>query len=241
VTAVIRAARGGLGGRRLQAVIIGLVALAATAASTLALGMLADAHSPFDHAFAAQHGAHVTATVDTSAATPAQLAATTRLPGVTAAAGPFATVSVSRPYPLQIVGRQAPGGTIDELTLDSGHWPQNDQQIVLSRNAPGGATVTVRSLRLTVVGVADSVTNTAQAWVLPSEIGRLGHPTGSRQAQMLYRFADAATSSAIAADIAAVRAALPHGGLMNTVSYLACGPPSKATLRHGCRSSSHSA
>jgi putative ABC transport system permease protein len=95
VTAVLRAARGGLGGRRLQAVIVGLVALAATAASTLAVGMLADAHSPFDHAFATQHGAHVTAAVDTSVATPSQIAATTRLPGVTAAAGPFATVSVT--------------------------------------------------------------------------------------------------------------------------------------------------
>ena len=68
MSAVFRAARGGLGGRRLQAIIIGLVVLAATAASTLALGMLADAHSPFDHAFATQHGADVAVTVDTSAA-----------------------------------------------------------------------------------------------------------------------------------------------------------------------------
>jgi hypothetical protein len=59
MSAVFRAARGGLGGRRLQAVIIGLVVLVATAASTLALGMLADAHSPFDHGFAVQHGAQV--------------------------------------------------------------------------------------------------------------------------------------------------------------------------------------
>src|SRR5262249_20335094 len=116
MTAVIRAARGGLGGRRLQAVIIGLVALVSTAAATLAVGMLVDAHSPFDHAFASQHGAHVTATVDTSVATPTQLAATTHLSGVSATAGPFASVSVtanvtgpggsgSHPYPLQIVGR----------------------------------------------------------------------------------------------------------------------------------------
>ncbi len=47
----------------------------------------------------------VTATVDTSAATPAQLAATTRLPGVTAAAGPFATVSVTA----QIDSARRPG------------------------------------------------------------------------------------------------------------------------------------
>ncbi len=221
MTAVIRAARGGLGGRRLQTVIIGLVALAATAASTLALGMLVDAHSPFDHAFTAQHGAHVTATVNTSVATPAQLAATTRLPGVTATAGPFATVSVSRPH-LQIVGRLSPGGPVDDLTLDRGHWAQNDRQIVLSRDVAGdlgSATITVGSQTLAVVGVANSITNTAQAWVLPSEIPRLGG-SGSGQAQMLYRFAGAGTSAAIAADIAAVRAALPHGAIQDTASYL---------------------
>jgi putative ABC transport system permease protein len=233
VSAVIRAARGGLGGRRLQAVIIGLVALAATAASTLAVGMLVDSHSPFDHAFAAQHGAHVTAAVDSSVASSAQLAATTRLPGVTAAAGPFATVSVnadltqpgtpgSRPFPLQIVGRSSPGGPVDDLTLDRGHWPVNDGQIVVSRSVPGdiGTTFAVGPRRLTVVGVADSVTNTAQAWVRPSEIAALGGSAGSEQAQMLYRFARAGTSSAIAADIAALRAGLPHGALLNTTSYL---------------------
>lgn len=37
---------------------------------------------------------------------------------------------------------------------------------------------------------------------------------------MLYRFSAAGTSSAIAADIAAVRAALPQGALLDTVSYL---------------------
>jgi putative ABC transport system permease protein len=233
VTAIFRAARGGLGGRRLQAVIVGLVALAATAASTLAVGMLADAHSPFDHAFATQHGAHVTAAVDTSVATAAQIAATTRLPGVTAAAGPFATVSVtadltvpgvpgSNPAPLQIVGRSSAGGSVDDLTLDRGHWPRNDGQIVVSRTALGdiGSFFTVGSQKLIVVGVADSVTNTAQAWVLPSEIAALGGAAGSGQAQMLYRFASAGTSSAITADIAAVRAALPHGALLNTASYL---------------------
>jgi putative ABC transport system permease protein len=233
VTAVIRAARGGLGGRRLQAVIIGLVVLAATAASTLALGMLADAHSPFDHAFAAQHGAELAAVVDTSTATPAQLSATTRLGGVVAAAGPFAAASVtarismaglsgSRATSLWIVGRASPGGPVDDLTLDGGHWAQNDRQIVLARDAPGGlgSTVTIGSRKLTVVGVADSVTNTAQAWVPPSAIAALAGRAGSGQAQMLYRFASAGSSSAIAADAAEVRAALPHGALLGTVSYL---------------------
>jgi putative ABC transport system permease protein len=43
----VRAARSGLSGRRVQAVVIGLVVLVATAASTLALGLLADSNAPF--------------------------------------------------------------------------------------------------------------------------------------------------------------------------------------------------
>ena len=58
----VRAARGGLSGRRVQAMVIGLVVLISTAASTLALGLLVDSNAPFDHAFAAQNGAEVTAT-----------------------------------------------------------------------------------------------------------------------------------------------------------------------------------
>ncbi len=233
MTAVIRAARGGLGGRRLQAVITCLVVLAAAAASTLALGLLADANSPFDHAFAVQHGADVTATVDMPAATPSQLAATTRLAGVTAAAGPFREVSVtaqlavpgvagSASVPEQIVGRSSPGGPVDDLTLTAGHWPRNDNQIVLSENAPGtlGATLTVGSHRLTVVGFADSVTNSAAAWVRPAELTVLAGPGRKGRAQMLYRFASAGTSAAIAADIAAVRAVLPRGSVQGTATYL---------------------
>ena len=95
----VRAARGGLSGRRVQAIVIGLVVLVATAASTLALGLLVDSNAPFDHAFAAQHG--VGGDRRRAKASAAQLAATTRLPGVTAAAGPFpettVTATCSRP------------------------------------------------------------------------------------------------------------------------------------------------
>jgi putative ABC transport system permease protein len=90
---IVRAARGGLSGRRVQAIVIGLVVLVSTGAATLALGLLVDSSAPFNHAFAAQHGADVTATV--SGASPAQLTATTRLPGVTASAGPLPETSVS--------------------------------------------------------------------------------------------------------------------------------------------------
>jgi len=139
----VRAARSGLSGRRVQAIVIGLVVLVSTAASTLALGMLVDSNAPFDHAFAAQHGSEVTAT---SKASSAQLAATTRLPGVTAAGGPFPETSVLASFPvaggpgaggavttsLDVVGRASPGGPVDDLTLTSGHWATQPGQIVLS-------------------------------------------------------------------------------------------------------------
>ena len=70
---IVRAARGGLSGRRVQAVVIGLVVFCSTAAATLALGLLIDSSAPFNKAFAAQHGADVTATVN--GASPAELAA----------------------------------------------------------------------------------------------------------------------------------------------------------------------
>jgi putative ABC transport system permease protein len=231
MSAVLRAARGGLRGRRLQAAIISLVLLAATATSTVALGLLANAHGSFDRAFAAQRGADVTAAVDTSAASPSRLAATARLTGVTAAAGPFAEATVtaqvtepgvagSSPVSLRVVGRPSPGGPVDDLTLDDGRWPDSPDQIVMARGTAvfPGYTLTVGSRRLTVVGIAESATGTADAWVLPSAIGSLG---GGGQAQMLYRFANAGTPQAIDAGIASVRAALPRGALLGAASYLA--------------------
>jgi putative ABC transport system permease protein len=236
VSAVFRAARGGLGGRRLQAIIIGLVVLVATAASTLALGMLADAHSPFDHAFATQHGADVAVTVDTSNVAAAQLAAAAKVPGATAAAGPFTSESVNAQIslpqvngtigvPLTLVGRSSPGGPVDDLTVQQGHWATSNSQIVLSVNARGpgqlGSTVTIGKQALTVVGIADSVTNTADGWVLPAEMPAIAGSGGTGQAQLLFRFGSSATTSDLNADISAVKAALPRGAVIGTTPYLA--------------------
>lgn len=238
MSAVFHAARGGLGGRRLQAVIIGLVVLVATAASTLALGMLADAHSPFDHAFAQQHGADLAFTVDPTKATAAQFANAAHVKGVTGVAGPFAaddsvTAKITLPgisgslngVPLDLVGRPAPGGPVDDLTLQQGHWPATDSQIVMSAdgNGPGtlGATVTIGDQTLTVVGIANSVTNTADGWVLPAELTAIANQAGTHEAQLLYRFSSDATSGELAADASAVTAALPKGTVVGApTSYL---------------------
>ena len=243
MTAVFRAARGGLGGRKLQAVIIGLVVLVATAASTLALGMLADAHSPFDHAFASQNGADVAVTVDTSVASATQITAATKVNGVTAVAGPFAAenldAKVSIPgvggtvtNPMNFVGRFSPGGPVDDLTLQQGHWATGDNQVVLSSNAPGqlGSTITVGKQVMTVVGVANSVTNTADAWVLPAEMNAIAGSGGTGEAQLLYRFSSSATSADITRDINEIKAALPSGAVLSPSPTSTSAPPSSRSV-----------
>src|SRR6516165_3739130 len=240
----VRAARGGLSGRRVQTIVIGLVLLISTAASTLALGLLVDSNAPFDHAFAAQHGSEVTATAQ---AATAQLAGTAHLPGVTAAAGPFPEANVTANIPvtpppgqtgcsggctfqtqLTVVGRPSPGGPVDDLTLTSGHWPTQPDQVVLGdTRGPQeqiGTQITVTGVpgspKLTIVGFATSITQTAQAWVLPSEVAALHAPGSPDVSQMLYRFSSATTTSQVNADLASVRAALPHGSVLGAQSYL---------------------
>src|SRR5262245_44518548 len=104
LAAVAVATRGGVVRRRATPVVIGLVVLVSTGACVLALGLVVDSASPFDTAFAAQRGAHLVATVDASRATPAQLAATRKLPAVTAASGPFGEVTVTPVF------KAGPGG-----------------------------------------------------------------------------------------------------------------------------------
>jgi putative ABC transport system permease protein len=240
----VRAARGGLSGKRVQTLVIGLVLLISTAASTLALGLLVDSNAPFDHAFAAQHGSEITAT---SKATTAQLAATAHLSGVTAAAGPFPETTVTAHVPvtappgqpgcpggcvfqtqLTVVGRPSSGGPVDDLTLESGHWPTQPDQVVLGDiHGPGesiGTQITITGVpgspKLTIVGFATSITQTAQAWVLPSEVAALRAPGAPDVSQMMYRFSSAATAAQINADLTSVRAALPRGSVLGAESYL---------------------
>jgi putative ABC transport system permease protein len=238
--AVAVAARGGVTRRRATTVVISVVVLVSTAACVLALGLIVDSRSPFDTAFAAQRGAHLAVTVDTSRATPAQLRATGRLPGVTALSGPFGEVTVnpvvkggpggggySAP-PLTLVGRPSPGGPLDHLTLIHGRWPQRPGELVLSADSfglPLGAKITAHGVPgspvLTLVGVANSVGQTADGWVLPAEVAALRAPGSPANAQLLYRFASAGTASALRADVRALSASLPRRTVVATQSYLA--------------------
>jgi putative ABC transport system permease protein len=231
--AVSRAAAGGLIRRKVQTAVTGVVLLVSVAASVLGVALAADSHGPFDRAFAAQRGAEVTAAVSESRATPAQLAATRRLPQVTAAAGPFAEATVlsqvggvAQP-PMTLAGRASPGGPVDDVVLQAGHWADEPGQVVLSGNGlvlPLGTVMTVTSVprgpALTVVGIATSVTNTADGWVAPGEVAALHAPGAPATAQMLYQFRSAGSDSAVRADERALDAALPAGAVTGIESWL---------------------
>ena len=87
--AVLKAAERGAARRLVQTVVVFLVLAAGAAACTLGLTLAASANQGFYTAFAAAHGAHLAVTINASEATPAQVAATRHLPGVTQAAGPY--------------------------------------------------------------------------------------------------------------------------------------------------------
>lgn len=239
--AVARAVRGGIGRRRgIQTIVIVLVLVVSTASSVLGLALVVDSHATFDHSFSAQRGAHLVATVDASRVTAAQLSATARLPQVTAAAGPFEEASVTATDsstglpaevlpPLTLAGRSTPGGPVDDVTLEAGHWPQRTGQIVMGATSDGfnagiGDTVTVTSApskpRLTVVGVARSVSHSADGWVVPAAIPTLRSPGAPATAAMLYRFRSAGSAAAMSADAATVTSALPARAVTDTQSYL---------------------
>ena len=237
----IRTATGGIRRHKMQAIVIAMVLLVSTASATLGLTLLAASNTPFVHAFGAQRGADVTVTVNAAHASSAALAATGRLGGVTAAAGPFGIATVQaqsggQPFgPLALVGRAAPGGPVDDLVLKAGHWPDGPGQVVLNSGpaagqgqgdvAPLGSTLTVTGMpgapALVVVGFANSITNTADGWVAPGEIARLRGPGASAGAQMLYRFAEARSYAQVRADVAEVTRALPPGAVTGAGSWLA--------------------
>jgi putative ABC transport system permease protein len=147
---------------------------------------------------------------------------------------------------LVLAGRATPGGPVDDVVLSAGHWPDGPGQMVLDGvQDPGhgqggpqlGSTLTVTGTAaapapggghngsggdrtLTIVGFANSITNTADGWVTPGEVTRLQTLGAPVSAQMMYRFARAASYTQIRADVAEVTRALPPGAVTGTASWL---------------------
>ncbi|MEV1119400.1 FtsX-like permease family protein [Actinosynnema sp. NPDC049800] len=225
-----RVVRSGVARRRVQTAVIGLATTMAVTSSVLGGSLLVASTAPFDDAFAAQRGAHLSAQFDAGKVTPEQLSAP--ITGVTASAGPFPTTSVTPsdegpgdPAPLTVVGRAEPGGgPVDAVTLTDGEWADAPGEVVVSADSPHAHSPTGSGVgrripladgsTLTVVGVARSVSRTADGWVPPSWI------TSPGGYQVLYRFASAATAEQVDAGRAAVAAALPEGAMTGSQSWL---------------------
>jgi len=231
----VRTATGGMRRHKVQAVVIAMVLGVSTASATLGLALLAVSSSPFNHSFATQHGASAAVTMNTARVSSAQLSATRSVTGVTAAAGPFATDTVQTEFQgqpngqLTIAGRADPGGPVDDLSLNAGHWPNGPGQVVLNGTLEGGTqnfslplgatlSVTGTSVSLTIVGYATSITSTADGWVLPSEMASLGT---THTAEMLYRFTRAGSDAQIRTDVAAISKRLPAGSVEGASPWLA--------------------
>jgi putative ABC transport system permease protein len=235
--AVVRAGWAAVRRRRLQSLVIGVVVLLSSGTALLALGLLVASSAPFDRAFAYQQGAHATASFDAAKVRGPDLAATADRVGVTAAAGPFDAVraqlvSDSAPLPTGlIVGRADAASTVDRLDLTDGRWLTGPGQIVLSRDAVEdgdrvfriGSRITVEvagTPSLQIVGIADSVTGTADAWVWPTQTDVLHAEGAAASRQMLYRFASAGSDAAIQASLSQATMALPDDALTGASTYL---------------------
>jgi putative ABC transport system permease protein len=95
VSGLGRVVRSGVRRRRVPSLVVGLAVLMAVTAGVLGGSLLVASSAPFDHAFARQHGAHLVGQFDAGRAGEAQIAASAHVKGVTAAAGPFPTASVT--------------------------------------------------------------------------------------------------------------------------------------------------
>ncbi|KKD05703.1 efflux ABC transporter, permease [Streptomyces sp. WM6386] len=219
----------------MQTLVVGLATMMAVAASVLGGTLLVVSGGPFDDAFARQHGAHLSVQFDAGKVSAGQLSKSKDADGVSSAAGPFRTATVTprsdgrdNPgWPMTVVGRGGPGRDVDEAALLDGRWPTRSGEIVLSANSAliptMGMKITFPDLSgdptLTVVGVARSVTQTADAWVVPSQMAALTVP-GSGGYQMLYRFTDAGTAAQITAGGKVVTKSLPQGAAVGEQSWL---------------------
>ncbi len=241
MSALSKVVRAGVGRRRVQALVLVLTTMMAVTASVLAVGLIVASQGPFDHSFAQQRGAELSAQFDGGKVGAAQLAATAHASGVTAAAGPFPLVRVAPRVgvnqegfpvgqlllPLTVVVRADAGGPVDDLSLLQGHWPTGPGQLVISSyQEPFGlgdhfdVPALTGDPALTVVGVAASASNTADGWVLPSELPALTAPGAVPDQQLLYRFQAAGTDAQLLADSAVIRSAVPPGAMTGAASYL---------------------
>lgn len=133
---------------------------------------------------------------------------------------------------MTVVGRATPGGPLDDLVIQQGRWARRPGELVLSAGfgvaVPLGTQLSVGGVpgtpRLTVVGYASSINQSADGWVVPGQIAALRPARAPATAQLLYRFAGPGSAAALRADVDRLSAALPAGAVTGTQTDLAVKP-----------------
>jgi putative ABC transport system permease protein len=254
---MLQAARAGAARRLVQSLVVLAVLAVSSAAALIGLTLTYAANAGYAAGIAVTHAADLAVTINASKVTAAQLTATRHLPGVTQDAGPYPqttiTVAAGRfvsgkpggvpPQRLTVVGRASPSAPLDDVIANpsvmggGSRWPARPGEISLSISTvirlPLGSKLTVLSAPgrpvLTVVGYGDQRTSFEDAWVAPGEVAALRAAGAPAQEQMLYTFANAGTPAQLAADLGALRAALPPGALAGPLSLPPVALPSGAT------------
>ena len=231
---------GDLKRRRLQAAVIALVIFLASGTTTLGLTLLQTASDPWDRAFEAQKGAHLTVHFDRHKVDTQQLAGTPALIGASASAGPWPLVYGAafalgtHKYQLNTVGRDSAQADVEILQLVAGRWVEGPGEIVVTRAFAdfnrvrlGDRLLSLGSLEkpaLVVVGEAVDIDeggaelSSQSAWVAPSQLPLLAPDWGYT---MVYRFAQAPSESELQDKVARLEAALPPGAVQYSLDYLA--------------------
>lgn len=226
--------------RKLQTAVIIFVALLSSGAATLALSLVVESNAPYDQAFQRARGPHLVLTFDARRVTQSRLRQTASSP-VTASAGPWPEVETKMvaaageasfvpPFRATVVGRSNPSPAVDKITIESGSWPSQTSQIVLSQS-----TADQLGLRLgdavrfpdaphhptfQVSGIVDSISPVTDAWILPRSARALAVPRSPLEYQMAYRVSSAGSTSEVRTAEQAIAGRLPRGAVISTSDYL---------------------
>ena len=227
--------------RRLQSVAVAIVILLASGVATIALTLLLQSGSPYDRAFAQLKGADATARFDASKVTPEQLRAAAQIPDVTTFAGPRPMAVVdfehgSDKFQIRVLGRDDPGGAIDQIRLASGRWVQAPGEIVISRSfmqqqhlalgdhitslgGPGKQSLVIVGEGVDVGEGPASVWSPQRAWMQTDQVAALTGPGGWNY-EMNYRFRLASTQAQIDRELGEVKSGIDPGAVFDAESYL---------------------
>jgi putative ABC transport system permease protein len=237
--------------RRLQVAVVFVTALLAVGTGTMALTLLSQTRDPYESAFAAQKGAHLQVAfagrldARTIAGTPALI-------GASASGGPYRSTDVQfqfgrHKYWVTTIGRDNPGGPVEQLRITAGHWPANDDEIALTRSFAELHHIAIGD-RLKVVSVPQEPQLTVAAEVVDIDEGFAGVTAGtagtggrgvsgqhswmvSRAIAALslkdspsyfmdYRFPSDPARPQLQEDLTTLRGALPTGSITSSTDYL---------------------